>query len=111
MLRLEVRHRTAYTYSEPVAFGQHRLVLRPREGHDLRIVDMRVQIEPAHEITWIRDVYGNSIALVDFTAPAERLEIVERRDRGARGAVSREALPRAVARGLARRVRGRRAAA
>lgn len=75
MLRLEVRHRTVYTYSEPVAFGQHRLVLRPREGHDLRIVDMLVQIEPAHEITWIRDVYGNSIALVDFTALAKRLEI------------------------------------
>jgi transglutaminase-like putative cysteine protease len=76
VLRLHIYHRTAYSYSQPVTFGQHRLVLRPREGHDLRIVDMHVQIEPAHEVTWVRDVYGNSLALVDFAVPAERLEIV-----------------------------------
>jgi transglutaminase-like putative cysteine protease len=76
MLRLQIRHRTTYSYSEPVRFGQHRLVLRPREGHDLHLVDMQLQIEPAHEITWVRDIYGNSIALVDFTANANRLEIV-----------------------------------
>ena len=76
VLRLNVHHRTTYSYSEPVTFGRHRLVLRPREGHDLRIVEMALEIEPAHEITWVRDVYGNSLALVDFTAPAKRLEIV-----------------------------------
>ncbi len=76
MLPLNVHHRTTYSYSEPVAFGRHRLVLRPREGHDLRILDMALDIEPAHEITWVRDIYGNSLALVDFTAPAIRLEIV-----------------------------------
>jgi transglutaminase-like putative cysteine protease len=75
MLRLQIRHRTAYSYSEPVRFGQHRLVLRPREGHDSHIVDMQLHIEPAHEVTWVRDVYGNSIALVDFAAEANRLEI------------------------------------
>jgi transglutaminase-like putative cysteine protease len=37
---------------------------------------MALAIEPAHEITWVRDVYGNSLALVDFTASADRLEIV-----------------------------------
>ena len=76
MLRLHVHHRTTYSYSDPVSFGRHRLVLRPREGHDLRIVEMALEIEPEHEITWVRDVYGNSLALVDFTAPAARLEIV-----------------------------------
>jgi transglutaminase-like putative cysteine protease len=76
MLRLHVHHRTTYSYSEPVKFGRHRLVLRPREGHDLRIVEMALEIEPAHEITWVRDVYGNSLALVDFTTPADRLEVV-----------------------------------
>jgi transglutaminase-like putative cysteine protease len=76
MLRLHIRHRTTYTYAEAVRFGQHRLVLRPREGHDLHIIDMQLLIEPAHEITWVRDVYGNSIALVDFSAAAKRLEIV-----------------------------------
>ena len=56
MLRLHVHHRTTYSYSEPVGFGRHQLVLRPREGHDLRIVEMQLTIEPAHEITWVRDV-------------------------------------------------------
>jgi transglutaminase-like putative cysteine protease len=76
VLRLKIRHRTSYRYAEPVEFGRHRLVLRPREGHDLRIEDMRLTIEPAHAMTWTRDVYGNSLALVDFASPAERLEIV-----------------------------------
>jgi len=76
MLRLHVHHRTTYSYSEPVEFGRHQLVLRPREGHDLRIVEMALQITPAHEITWVRDVYGNSLALVDFTAESSQLEIV-----------------------------------
>jgi transglutaminase-like putative cysteine protease len=75
VLRLHVSHKTAYSYAEPVSFGRHRLVLRPREGHDLRIVDMQLRIEPRHEITWVRDVYGNSLALVDFLAPAALLEI------------------------------------
>jgi transglutaminase-like putative cysteine protease len=76
MLRLHIRHRTTYSYSERVRFGQHRLVLRPREGHDSHVVELQLQIEPAHETTWVRDIYGNSIALVDFTVEANRLEIV-----------------------------------
>jgi transglutaminase-like putative cysteine protease len=76
VLRLAIRHRTTYPYAAPVAFGRHRLVLRPREGHDLRIVDMTLAIEPAHAITWVRDVYGNSLALVDFSGAADRLDIV-----------------------------------
>lgn len=71
-----IRHRTVYSYSGPVAFGRHRLVIRPREGHDLRIVEMKLAISPEHEITWVRDVHGNSLALVDFLAEAPRLEIV-----------------------------------
>jgi len=76
MFRLQIRHRTTYRYTEPVQFGRHRLVLRPREGHDLRILDMRLTIEPAHRITWARDVHGNSLALVDFHAAGNSLAIV-----------------------------------
>lgn len=76
MFRLQIRHRTAYRYAQPVAFGRHRVVLRPREGHDLRIVSTHLMIEPAHRITWARDVHGNSLALVDFYEPSDQLEIV-----------------------------------
>ena len=75
MAGLYIRHRTTYRYAAPVTFGRHRLVLRPREGHDLRIVGMRLDIEPAHHLTWARDVHGNSLALVDFLAPADRLQV------------------------------------
>jgi len=76
MLRLRIQHRTRYTYVKPVAFGRHRLVVRPREGHDLRIESMELQIAPAHSLRWVRDVFGNSIALVDFLEPATTLEFV-----------------------------------
>lgn len=76
MLRLEIRHRTTYRYAGPAQFGQHRLVLRPREGHDLNIVAMQLTIHPAHEVTWARDVHGNSLALVDFTAQSDVLDIL-----------------------------------
>lgn len=75
MFRLHIVHRTAYRYAQPVHFGRHRLVLRPREGHDLSIVAMRLAIEPGHRLAWARDVHGNSLALVDFDAPAGLLQI------------------------------------
>ena len=75
-MRLHIEHETVYRYRQPVRFGRHRLVVRPREGHDLRIERMRLRIEPAHHISWIRDVFGNSIALIDFAAPSDTLSIV-----------------------------------
>ncbi|HAB17882.1 MAG TPA: hypothetical protein DCE44_15680, partial [Verrucomicrobiales bacterium] len=37
MKRIRITHRTEYFYREPVTFGPHRAMMRPREGHDLRI--------------------------------------------------------------------------
>ena len=44
---LTVRHVTTYRYSEPVGFGEHRMMFRPRESHDLRLVNTRLDILPA----------------------------------------------------------------
>ncbi len=74
-MRLRIQHRTQYLYKRPVEFGQHRLVIRPREGHDLRIEQMELRIEPAHTLMWVRDVFGNSIAIADFNAGAQILDI------------------------------------
>ena len=35
--QLRILHQTVYRYHRPVTFLTHRLVLRPREGHDLRV--------------------------------------------------------------------------
>ena len=76
MRRIKIEHATEYEYSEPVRFLKHRLLVRPREGHDIRIESSRLEITPKYSIRWHRDVYGNSVADVDFREPAARLLIV-----------------------------------
>jgi transglutaminase-like putative cysteine protease len=72
---LRLTHTTTYRYSEPVRFGRHRLVIRPREGHDVRVESLVLTIRPAHQLAWMRDVFGNSVALVDFLEQADTLRI------------------------------------
>lgn len=72
---LTVRHTTRYTYAKPVTLGTHRLMLRPRDSHDLRLVDATLTLSPPGSIRWIHDVFGNSLAIVDFIDPASELTI------------------------------------
>lgn len=72
-MKIRIQHRTTYTYKESVTFGQHKVMVRPREGHDVHIESSILEIHPAHTIRWMRDVNGNSIARVDFTEPADKL--------------------------------------
>ena len=76
MKLLTVRHATTYRYAAPVTFGQHRLMLRPRDSHDLRLVGAELALSPPGTLRWMHDVFGNSVALVDFAAPAAELTIV-----------------------------------
>jgi transglutaminase-like putative cysteine protease len=75
-MRIRIHHSTVYEYSQPVQLHRHRLVLRPREGHELRVERMDLRLQPAHQVTWARDVFGNSIALVDWLEPSDTLTIV-----------------------------------
>lgn len=64
---LIVRHVTEYAYSEPVAFGRHRMMFRPRDSHTLRLLDTSLSITPAPEsIRWIYDAFGNSVSYAEF---------------------------------------------
>jgi transglutaminase-like putative cysteine protease len=72
---LDVRHTTIYRYSRPVRLGDHRLMLRPRDSHDLRLIETSLKISPPASIRWIHDVFGNSIALASFTDPTTELRI------------------------------------
>jgi transglutaminase-like putative cysteine protease len=74
-MKLRIQHRTTYRYSEKVNFGPHRIMVRPREGHDIQIEQSRLEVAPAHRIQWSQDVYGNNLALVHFTEPASELVI------------------------------------
>lgn len=73
--RLRIEHDTTYLYRQVVTFGRHRLVLRPREGHDVRVESWQLDITPAHQLVWTRDVYNNSIAIVDFIESAAQLQV------------------------------------
>lgn len=78
MKHLSVRHLTAYTYAAPVRFGDHRMMMRPRDSHDLRLVEATLTLSPPAEIRWVHDVFGNSIAIARFAAPAGELIIESR---------------------------------
>jgi len=75
-MRLKIRHATVYRYSEAVHFGPHRLMIRPREEHDRAIESSMLEIFPPHQLRWQSDVYGNSVAVVNFLQPSETLRIV-----------------------------------
>ncbi len=74
MTVLHIRHQTCYRYRTPVELGEHRLMTRPRDSHDLRLLDTSLVIQPlASHVRWIHDVFGNSIAIVNFAASAQQL--------------------------------------
>lgn len=75
MKRLKIKHLTEYVFSSPVTLQQHRLLIRPREGHDLRIESSILNISPAYQIRWSRDVFDNSLATVNFSQSSDKLTI------------------------------------
>ena len=75
MRLLTVRHTTTYRYARPVTFGQHRLMLRPRDSHDLRLMSAELTLSPPGDVRWLHDVFSNSVSLVDFQAAASTLVI------------------------------------
>jgi len=75
MRRLEIVHRTRYDYSAPVTLGEHRLMFRPRDSHDLRLLHTGLAIEPAAQVRWSHDPFGNSIAIAAFEGPTQALEL------------------------------------
>jgi transglutaminase-like putative cysteine protease len=69
-----VTHKTEYRYREPVILGPHRLMCRPRDSHDLRLLDTGIKITPQPaDLRWMHDVFGNSIAIATFSEAASEL--------------------------------------
>jgi transglutaminase-like putative cysteine protease len=76
MRTLEIVHRTRYQYAEPVTLNDYRLMFRPRDSHDLRLLQTNLVIEPAAQVRWIHDPFGNSIAIASFQQePVQALEL------------------------------------
>jgi transglutaminase-like putative cysteine protease len=74
MRLLTVRHVTIYPYVEPVKLGEHRMMFRPRESHDLRLVRTQLIILPHPvQLRWLHDVFDNSVAVATFAGETTRL--------------------------------------
>lgn len=74
MALLTVRHLTVYRYLEPVEIGEHRMMFRPRESHDLRLVNTRLTITPVPAtLRWLHDVFDNSLAIATFDGETSEL--------------------------------------
>src|SRR5579863_810164 len=74
MSLLTVRHLTVYRYSKPVFLGEHRMMFRPRESHDLRLLKSRLHITPQPaSLRWLHDVFDNSVAIATFDGAAAEL--------------------------------------
>jgi transglutaminase-like putative cysteine protease len=77
MRTLEIVHRTRYAYAEPVTLNDYRLMFRPRDSHDLRLLHTGLVIDPAATVRWIHDPFGNSIAIASFSPePVSALEFL-----------------------------------
>lgn len=75
MPMLNIHHRTTYTFREKVSLSPHRLMLRPREGHELRLLSHEISISPEAELSWSHDVFGNAIASAIFQTPSDSLVV------------------------------------
>lgn len=76
MRRLKIVHRTYYNFSGPVRLAPHRLLLRPREGHEVRIESATLETTPVATLRWLRDAYDNSVTIARFDEPATQLAIL-----------------------------------
>lgn len=69
-----IRHTTTYRYAQPVAFGEHRLLLRPRDGFDQRTREARLDVQPhLAELSWAEDASGNLVGTARFRRRAREL--------------------------------------
>ena len=72
----EIVHTTVYRYRQPVRFGEHRVMFRPRDSHDLRVLATDLQVSPASSVRMMQDPHSNSVALVQPLRNAAELKIV-----------------------------------
>ena len=75
-VQYEIVHTTIYHYQQPVSFGEHRVMFRPRDSHDLRVLATDLEVSPESLVRMIQDPHSNSVALVQPLESATELKIV-----------------------------------
>jgi transglutaminase-like putative cysteine protease len=75
LITLVIHHKTTYRFHQAVNLWPHRLMLRPRESRDLRVLSNEITVTPAAAVTWAQDVFGNAIATASFQVMSDHLVI------------------------------------
>jgi uncharacterized protein (DUF2126 family)/transglutaminase-like putative cysteine protease len=76
-IRVALQHRTTYRFDRQVALSPHEIRLRPAPHCRTPILGYSFNVAPdEHFLNWQQDPYGNWLARLVFTAPADRLDIV-----------------------------------
>ncbi|WP_411289032.1 transglutaminase family protein [Phenylobacterium sp.] len=71
---VSIRHRTTYRYRNPVAFGEHRVMFRPLEGYDQRVLSAELAITPEPSLLRnVHDVFGNCVSIARFAGRSDVL--------------------------------------
>jgi transglutaminase-like putative cysteine protease len=74
--RLLIRHETRYGYERPVRFGPHRLLVRPRDSHAVRVVEASLIFSQRGLTRWVYDAFGNCVCWFQPEGRADMLSIV-----------------------------------
>jgi len=76
---VSIRHLTAYRYRNPVALGEHRMMLRPLESYDQRLISAALSITPEPAaLRNVHDVFGNCVSIARFGGRTDRLAVESR---------------------------------
>jgi transglutaminase-like putative cysteine protease len=76
---VSIRHLTEYRYRRPVAFGEHRMMLRPLEAADQQVLSADLAISPEpHVLAYDQDLHGATVGLAQFGAVSDRLAFESR---------------------------------
>ena len=74
MPSLIIRHVTLYRFRQPVAFGEHRMMLRPRDSHDQRVIETSLEISPEpRSLCFVQDAFGNHVGIAQFSGRSTEL--------------------------------------
>ncbi len=74
MAILAIRHLTRYRYRKPVALGEHRMMFRPLESYDQRVIASSLTISPQpSQLRQVHDVFGNCVGVARFIGRTREL--------------------------------------
>ncbi len=76
---VSIRHLTRYRYRTQVGFGEHRMMLRPLEAFDQRLISYALQISPEPSMLHhLHDLTDACVAVARFDAGADTLVVESR---------------------------------